>query len=35
MPRAEELDIQFIDEQAFIERIFLQYKNYVTQTSHP
>lgn len=29
MPRAEELDIQFIDEQAFIERIFLQYKNYV------
>lgn len=29
MPRAKELDIQFIDEQAFIERIFLQYKNYV------
>ena len=29
MPRAEELDIQFIDEQQFIEQIFLQYKNYV------
>ena len=29
MPRAEELDIQFIDEQQFIERIFFQYKAYV------
>ena len=29
MPRAEGLDIQFIDEQQFIERIFLQHKNYV------
>ena len=29
MPRAEELDIQFIDEQQFIERIFFQYKDYV------
>lgn len=29
MPRAEELDIQFIDEQQFIERIFFRYKDYV------
>lgn len=29
MPRAEELNIQFIDEQQFIERIFFRYKDYV------
>lgn len=29
MPRAEELDIQYFDEQQFIERIFFRYKDYV------